>query len=54
MSLRKFITIVLGNQAQKERFARVVEDMVILYLLFAAVWSLCHVVSDVFAVWGVL
>lgn len=53
MSIIEFITKVFENQAANRRFVKVVEDAVILYLLFAAVWSLCSVVGKLFSVWGV-
>ena len=34
-------------------FARIVEDVVLCYLMYAALWSLCHVVSAVFERLGV-
>ena len=53
MPLRKFITIIRGEQAEYDRFCRVVEDTVMLYLLIAGVWSLCYAVSFIFDKWGV-
>lgn len=38
---------------QLERFGRVVEDLVMLYLMFACVWSICHIVGEIFAKLGV-
>lgn len=35
------------------RFARVVEGAVMLYLLFAVVWTLCYAVGDIFRAMGV-
>ena len=53
MPLQKFITIIKGKQAEYDRFCRIVEDIVLLYLLFAGVWSLCYAVSFIFTKWGV-
>ena len=46
MSLRHFIREILGSQAELERLGRAIEDLVILYLLFSSVWSLCRVVGN--------
>ena len=53
MPLCKFITILKGNQAEYERFCRIVEDAVLFYLLFAGLWTLCRVVGNILQVWGV-
>lgn len=53
MPLCKFITIIKGEQAVYERFCRIIEDAVLLYLLFAGLWTLCRVVGNILQVWGV-
>ena len=53
MPLSKFITILKGNQAGYERFCHIVEYAVLFYLLFAGLWTLCHVVGDILTAMGV-
>ena len=43
----------MNKRKRQERFARVVEDMIAFYIMMASIWSICHLVSDIFAKLGV-
>ena len=53
MPFSQFITALKGSQSQFRRFARIVENAVVFYLLIAAVWSLCWVIGHAFNIMGV-
>ena len=53
MSLTKFIRNATKSQYWRRLIVRAVEDFIVLFVGFAALWSLCHVVSGVFRLLGV-
>jgi hypothetical protein len=53
MSLSQFIKRAAKSQYFRQLIVRAVEDFIILFLGFAAIWSLCHVVSGVLRLLGV-
>ena len=53
MSLGNFIRNMAKSQYFRQLIVRAVEDFIILFIGFAAIWSLCHVVSGVFRLLGV-
>ena len=53
MPTKNFITRLYHSQYFRNLIVRAIEDGIILFLLFAAVWSLAHVVSGIFRILGV-
>ena len=54
MSFTEFITKCRDSKAYfRGLIIRAIEDGIVLFLLFAAVWSLAHVVSGIFRLLGV-
>ena len=53
MPTKDFITRLYHSQYFRNLIVRAIEDGIILFLLFAAVWSLAHIVSGIFRILGV-
>lgn len=53
MPTKDFITRLYHSQYFRNLIVRAIEDGIILFLLFAAVWSLAHVVGGIFRILGV-
>ena len=41
------------QRRMQERFARVVEGAVVLYIMFACVWTICYLVGEILTKMGV-
>lgn len=53
MSFKQFITWMRGNQEENDRFTRIVGFFVYLYIMFAGLWTICYLVSEIFTKMGV-
>ena len=48
-----FIQFITKRSRMQERFARIVEFFVKLYILFALLWTICYLVGEILSKMGV-
>ena len=53
MSLSNFIRNAAKSQYWRQLIVRAVEDFIVLFVGYASLWSLCHVVSGILRALGV-